>query len=191
MQNDVYGVSFKKGNMVFQDTDLSVFEKEGIEITYAKIIYPTVSNGLCEKDDISVIATNENYGYFTDMQFEKGAFFNRKQAERKLEVVVVNKRAAYALFGNNDCVGEIVYLNRMPYQVIGIAEEKQEDKAKIYISDQMLESLRLPNIGIGQIWCKLPNMADMTLTVSKLGYRVEDFDILQRNFRRFLSNSLF
>lgn len=186
MRDDVYNVSFKKGNRVFGDAELSALEKEGIETSYAKTIYPTVSNGLCEKDDVSVIATNENYRYFTDMQLEKGAFFNRKQIDRKLEVVVVNKAAAYSLFGNHDCVGEVVYLNQMPYQVIGIAGGK-DDEARLYIPYRMLDKLDISDVGIGQIWCEIPNMADMTLVISQLGYSMEEFDILQRGLRKFLS----
>lgn len=190
MRDDIYSVSFKKGDRVFGDAELSALEKEGIETSYAKAVYPNVSNGLCEKEEVSVIATNENYGYFTDMQLEKGAFFNRKQIDRKLDVAVVNKAAAFSLFGNADCVGEVVYLNQVPCQVIGIVGGK-DDEARLYIPYQMLDHLDISDVEIGQIWCEIPNMADMILAAGKLGYSMEEFDISQRGLREFLSKKLF
>lgn len=191
MCNDVYILSFKQDNQFFKDLDTSVLEKEGVRISYAQSVYPEVSNGVCKKD-VSVISTNENYRYFRNVQLEEGAFFNHKQIERKLKVAVINKKAAYLLYGNDNCVGEFVYLNQMPYQIIGTVNEENDNEARLYIPYQTLDSLDISNAGIDEIWCKVLNMAEMTMVISKLGYSVGEFDIVEINlYKKIFMQRLF
>ena len=112
-----YILSFKQKSKSLSSTDLSNIEEQGIAITYAQRIYPEVSNGF-RSEEVSAFATNENYAYFTNTYLVKRAFFSEIQIERKLPLAVVNGAAAYQLFGNQECVGETVYLNGVPYKAL-------------------------------------------------------------------------
>lgn len=184
MRGHVYVIAFRQEDQSFTELDLSNLEKEGVQVSFAKSLYPEVSNGVCKKE-VSVTATNENYGYFADMQLEKGAFFNVRQTERGIKAAVVNRSAAYLLFGNDNCIGEAVYLNQIPYRVIGLAGGKYRDEARLYIPYATAGNLGISDTGVGQIWCTFQNPADMVYAMGRRGYAAEALDILQMDFNRF------
>ena len=173
-----YILSFRQKGKSFSNTVLSNIEDQGIDITYAQLIYLEVTNGFCS-EEISAFATNENYAYFTDAYLVKGAFFNEIQIERKLPLAVVNEAAAYQLFGSLECVGECVYLNGVSYEVCGIMAEPEESGAKLYIPYSTVESLGISVSTTDQIWCRFSNLAEAALVLGKAGYSLETFQIIQ------------
>lgn len=188
----VYVVSFQRDDRVFTETDIYNIEREGIDLTYKQKIYPAVSNGF-RSEEIPVFLTNENYAFFTNTYMQEGAFFNGKQIDRKLTVMVINEAAAIQLFGNRKCVGETVYLNKAPYQIIGIMEGRDGEEPGIYIPYSTKDLLDTPGLEIGQIWCGFPNLADAALVMKKVGYPIESLTITQIDlikgvfWQRFLS----
>lgn len=188
----VYAVSFQRGDLTFTETDIAKIEKEGIDLTYTQQVYPDVSNGF-RKEEIPVFLTNENYAFFTNTYMQEGAFFNGMQIDRKLAVMVLNEAAAIQLFGNRGCVGETVFLNEAPYQIIGIMAGKDGEEAGIYIPYSAKDILDLPGLEISQIWCRFPNLADAALVMKKAGYPIETLKITQTDlvkgvfWQRFLS----
>lgn len=177
MCDNVYLLSFKQENMFFSSSDILNIEKEKIDLSYAQHIDLNVSNGF-RREDIPVFVTNENYEFFTNATMRSGAFFNSKQVSRKLPVIVINEAAAYQLFGNWECVGETVFLNEVPYKVIGIIAEENTEGAGIYIP-YSIEPLKNMDIKINQIWCSFSNLADAALVMKKSGYALEEFHVLQ------------
>lgn len=188
----VYAISFQRDDRIFTEADISNIEKEGIVLTYMQQIYPDVSNGF-RKEEIPVFLTNENHVFFTNTYMQKGAFFNGMQIDRKLPVMVLNEEAAIQLFGNRECVGETVYLNKVPYQIIGITAEQDGEEAGIYIPYSTKDFLDISGLEISQIWCRFPNLADVALVMKKAGYPIETLKITQIDlikgvfWQRFLS----
>lgn len=188
----VYAVSFQRNDLTFTETDIANIEKEGIDLTYTQQVFPDVSNGF-RSEEIPVFLTNENYAFFTNTYMQEGAFFNGMQIDRKLTVMVLNEAAAIRLFGNRECVGETVYLNKAPYQIMGIMAGQDGEEEGIYIPYSTKDVLDLPGLEISQIWCRFPNLADAALVMKKAGYPIETLKITQTDlvkgvfWQRFLS----
>lgn len=178
MCSDVYLMSFLQADTVFSSSDLEKIEREGIDLTYTQRMNVEVSNGF-RKEEINVYATNENYAYFTETFIVNGAFFNQMQVSRKMTVLAVNENAAYQLFGTDQCVGEIVYLNRVPYQIIGIMAEQGTEDARIYIPGSTMELLNNSVLEVEQIWCRFANLANAALVMTKVGYPLNVLNVVQ------------
>lgn len=174
----VYLISFQRDDLAFTETDICNIEKEGIVLTYMQQIYPDVSNGF-RKEEISVFLTNENHAFFTNAYIQEGTFFNGMQIDRKLPVMVLNEVAAIQLFGNRECVGETVYLNKVPYRIIGITAERDGEEAGIYIPYSTKELLDISDLEISRIWCRFPNLADAASVMKKAGYPIETLRLTQ------------
>lgn len=174
----VYALSFQCDEQIFTEADIANIEKEGIDLTYTLQVYPDVSNGF-RREEIPVFLTNENYAFFTNTHMQEGAFFNGMQIDRKLSVMVLNEAAAIQLFGNRECVGETVYLNKMPYRIIGIMAGQDGEEAGIYIPYSTKNLLDIQGLEISQVWCGFPNLADATLVMKKAGYPIETLKITQ------------
>ncbi len=175
-ENNIFCLIPKQESQFFAESDLAVLEKDQVFFSYACKIYPEVSNGVCSID-IPVVVTNENYRYFSDMEMRAGGFLNGRQSDRKLHVAVLNAAAAYQLFGNHHCIGERVYLDQIPFQVIGIAENLDRQKAEMYISNTSLpEGSEQTAIKLRELWCQFGNEADAALAISRMGYTVKEVD---------------
>ena len=174
----VYALSFQRNDRIFTETDIANIEKEGIDLTYTLQVYPDVSNGF-RREEIPVSLTNENYAFFTNTHMQKGAFFNGMQIDGKLAVTVLNEEAAIQLFGNRECVGETVYLNKVPYEIIGIMAGKDGEEAGIYVPYSTKNFLDIQDLEISQIWCGFPNLADAALVMKKVGYPIEMLEMIQ------------
>ena len=181
MCDNIFVLSFLREYKSFDNSDIVIAEKEGIHLTYVKYLYPEITNGF-RKEEAVVIATNDNYFYFTEMEIKTGAFFNRIQEERKLPVAVLNEKAAYQMFGNYDCIGQNVYLNKNIFEIIGIVKERGNvEEARIYIPDRTVSELELSCTEVNQLWCRLSNVAEVSLIISKMGYAMNEIEIIQMN----------
>lgn len=179
MCDNIFVLSFLRENKNFDNSDIVIAEKEGIHLTYVKYLYPEITNGFC-KEEAAVIATNDNYFYFTEMEIKTGAFFNRMQEERQLPVVVLNEKAAYQMFGNYDCIGQNVYLDKNAFEIIGIVKERGNvEEARIYIPDRTVSALEMSCTEVNQLWCRLLNVAEVSLIISKMGYTMNEIEIIQ------------
>lgn len=178
--DDIYILSVQNGNGSFHASDLLCVQKESIDAAFEQRIVTEVSNGF-RTEDVSVSAINENYAYFTKIQVLQGAFFNEIQVSRKCRLAVVNEAAAYQLFGNEDCVGQMILLNRISYEVAGIVQEQEEETgAKIYIPYTVLEDFGA-ELSVGQLWCRFENPAEAALILGQMGYSLKTVDIVQTN----------
>lgn len=179
MDNHVFILSFQQKNQKFYESDISNAESKGVSLTYIKRLYPEVSNGF-RTEEAEVMATNENYIYFFGLELVEGTFFNQKQTENKLPVAVLNEAAASLLFGNQDCIGESVYLDQNDFEVVGIVKEAgNEETARIYVSDKVAEGLELPALEVNQLWCQFDNVAEAAMLIQTMGYRMEEVEIVQ------------
>ena len=177
--SDLYILSLAQEDMYFSDDDIFVAEKEGINLSFVKYLHPEISNGFRAETAI-VIATNDNYAYFSDMEIVEGAFLNQIQADKKMPVAVLNKEASYQFFGNYDCIGETIYLDQNTFKVIGIVNEHgYEDEAKIYVPDRTIDALGMTSSKVEQLWVRASNMAETSMAISAMGYSMNEVDITQ------------
>lgn len=177
--DNVYILSFLQEGKTFLNSEISKIENDDIRLTYVKYLYPEISNGF-RAEAATVIATNDNYSYFTGMEITEGTFFNHVQADRRLSVVVLNETAAYQFFGNYECIGEKVYLDQNAFEVIGIIREQWEkEEAKLYIPDTTAVTLGIPCSEVNQLWCQFTNMAEASMLICKIGYSINEMNILQ------------
>lgn len=177
--DNVFILSFLQEDKSFNSASLKMVENEGINLTYVKKLYPELSNGF-RAEEAEVFATNDNYAYFAGLEIRKGSFFNTMQVEKNLAVAVLNETAAYQLFGNYDCVGESIYLDQAVFEVVGIVKgQGNETVAKIYIPDEVAENLNMSCLEIHQLWCQFANVAEAALVIQKMGYEMDEMDIVQ------------
>lgn len=179
ISDHVFVLSFQQENQKFRGNDISYAENKGISLTYIKRLYPEVSNGF-RTEEAEVMATNDNYIYFSGLELVEGTFFNQKQTENKLPVAVLNETAASLLFGNQDCIGESIYLDQNDFEVVGIVKEAgNKETARIYVSDKVAEGLGLSGMEVNQIWCQFDNAAEAAMLIQTMGYRMEEVEIVQ------------
>ena len=177
--DNVYVLSFKQEQKNFLSSDISIVEDNDVSFTYTKYLYPEISNGF-RAEEVTVIATNDNYSYFSGMQIRSGAFFNSVHEDRKMAVAVLNEAAAYQMFGNYDCIGERIYLNQSAFTVIGIVKESGNvDEAKIYVPERTTDVLGIVGPEVNQLWCRFANMAEASMLISKMGYSIDEMDMKQ------------
>lgn len=177
--DNVYVLSFTQEHKNFLSSDISFVEDNDISFTYTKYLYPEISNGF-RTEKATVIATNDNYAYFSRMQIRSGAFFNSVHEDRKTAVAVLNEAAAYQMFGNYDCIGESIYLNQNAFTVIGIVKESGNvDESKIYVPEKKTEDMGIDGSEVAQLWCRFANMAEASVAISKMGYSMDEIDIAQ------------
>lgn len=179
ISDHVFVLSFQQEGQKFRESDISIGENRGIGLTYIKRLYPQVSNEF-RTEEAEVLATNDNYIYFSGMEIVKGTFFNQKQTENKLPVAVLNEAAARALFGNQDGIGESIYLDQHDFEVVGIVKETgNEETARIYVPDKAAEGLGLSCPEANQIWCRFDNVAEAAMLIQTMGYRMEEIKIVE------------
>lgn len=177
--DNVYVLSFTQEYKNFLSSDISIVEDNDVSFTYTKYLYPEISNGF-RAEEATVIATNDNYAYFSRMQIRSGAFFNSVHENRKMAVAVLNEAAAYQMFGNYDCIGESIYLNQNAFVVVGIIKESGNvDESKIYVPEKTTDDMGIAGSEVNQLWCRFTNMAETSMTISKMGYSMDEIDITQ------------
>lgn len=177
--DNVYVLSFTQEHKNFLSSDISIVEDNDVSFTYTKYLYPEISNGF-RAEEATVIATNDNYSFFSGMQIRSGAFFNSVHEDRKMAVAVLNEAAAYQMFGNYDCIGESIYLNQNAFTVIGIVKESGNvDESKIYVPEKTTEDMEIAASEVNQLWCRFANMAETSMAISKMGYLMDEMDTAQ------------
>lgn len=178
MCEGVYVLSLQREDHYFSSDDLSGIGEEEIELTFTQPVYPEVSNGF-RREEAEVFLTNENYAYIANTYMQSGAFLNGAQVRKGLSVAVLSEGAARRLFGNQECVGESVYLNGVSFQVVGIMKEQGAETARIYIPYSTMEYIGVSELKTRQLWCRFSNQVDALAVMKKTGCSVEEIRILQ------------
>jgi len=75
-----------------------------------------------------VLATWPNYQVIRNFRPSIGRFFNWNEVEERAKVCVLGQKIAERLFGSpEDAIGQIVYLYRASFRVLGVMENKGRD----------------------------------------------------------------
>ncbi len=113
---------------------------------------------------------------------KEGTFFNSRQVDRKLKLEVISVKAAYQMFGNCHCVGEYVYLNTIPFKIIGIVKEDDGETAKIYVPNLLFNEFGEQESCFSQMWCVFDNDADMMSAIGRMEHFMKDISIVKIDF---------
>lgn len=74
--------------------------------------------------NVSVTGTSPSYQAVRNFHVARGRFIEDKDIDTAARVAVLGTRTARALFPNRDPVGQTIKINRVPFKVTGVMEEK-------------------------------------------------------------------
>ena len=87
-----------------------------------------------------VTASLPTFAYIRSLSVGQGRFYNWKDQDNTHRVAFLGSDVAKQLFASRDAVGSTVYMNDIPYTVIGVMEHKEQnnsydgmDVSKVYI----------------------------------------------------------
>jgi putative ABC transport system permease protein len=72
----------------------------------------------------AVTGTTPSYSVIRNWRAARGRFFDERDLDTVARVAVLGKTTATTLFGSQDPVGQSIKINRIPFKVIGVMEEK-------------------------------------------------------------------
>ena len=135
--------------------------------------------------EMLVVKTNSWYPVLTKMRMKSGVFFNKVQTERNLKVAVINTKAAKTLFGSLNPVGNKIYLEETPFEIIGVSESLNGREEQLFVPEKSLHEIE--NVPIHQIWCVFSNMAESALMIQKMGLdysmiKVDELKLVKKVF---------
>jgi len=76
--------------------------------------------------DVTLKKTNYTYHYLLGYKMVNGSFFTEEDQKRKQRAAVLNKAAAYAMFGNLDVCGRKIVISQEEYIVAGVMEDRDD-----------------------------------------------------------------
>lgn len=141
----------------------------------------------------SAVGTTPGYGQITNHPADRGRYISEADVRSAARVMVLGRTTAETLFGEFDPVGETVRVDGVPFQVIGLLEEKgstfgtdNDDTAVLPISTMRQrfvgdslpgpDDLQLAFAGFEEGASLVQGKIDIT-TVMKDRYRVRDGEI--------------
>lgn len=77
--------------------------------------------------EVSLRKTNYSYRHLMDYKMLSGSFFTKEDQDRKQKAAVLNKAAAYAMFGSIAIGGRKVFLGQEEYTVAGVIDDRRAD----------------------------------------------------------------
>lgn len=87
--------------------------------------------------NVPVIGVMHNYTTIKGFDVENGIFITERDVREVRKVVVLGRAVAERLFGNNDPIGKYILIFRVPFQVIGVMEEKGVDVSGVDQDNQV------------------------------------------------------
>lgn len=71
-----------------------------------------------------IFGVSNEYFIMNNWQLESGSFFSTQEMMRLDKVVIIGHSIKEELFGNEDPIGKVILINRIPYRVVGTLVEK-------------------------------------------------------------------
>lgn len=102
--------------------------------------FPVRYNGT-SLSNIPVIGVMPNFTAIRNFNVEHGVFITDNDLKELNKVVVLGKAVARKLFGNEDPLGKHILIYRVPFQVIGVMEEKGVDVSGVDQDNQVFVPL--------------------------------------------------
>ncbi|MFA6348444.1 MAG: ABC transporter permease [Candidatus Paceibacterota bacterium] len=109
----------------FKNSDVDAIKKvDNVQDVYSYVTAQAVIKYNSEKETVMVFGYGAEAGEIEKMDFESGGFYTRDDEGSLSSVVVLGKKIKEILLGDNEAVGEIVYIGGKPYRVAGVMKTK-------------------------------------------------------------------
>ena len=82
-----------------------------------------------------ILGVNHEYSQLSSRKVVKGMFFTAYHNESSAKVAVLGAEAAQELFGKKDPLGKMIFLESMPFKVVGVLEKEQTKQSFGYNHD--------------------------------------------------------
>jgi putative ABC transport system permease protein len=79
--------------------------------------------------NLLVTGAEPEFADIRSLRVDMGRFYNHEDVRQARRVAFIGSEARKQLFASNPAVGELIYLNNIPYQVIGVMEAKDQDSS--------------------------------------------------------------
>jgi putative ABC transport system permease protein len=128
-QSRATGTRARTGELVttLMDRDLQAIRREvaGIEAS-TPIVTGTflVKHGDLAKNDCSIVGAEASFDKIKNWPIKAGQFFSPDDVRRARRVAVLGAAVARDLFNDQDPIGEKLFINRIPFDVIGVLGER-------------------------------------------------------------------
>ncbi len=86
----------------------------------------------------TVVGTTPDFQDIRDFHASSGEFFTNEENNASLRVAVIGQTVKTNLFGNNDPIGETIRIRKIPFEVIGVLENKGVDINGVDQDDQII-----------------------------------------------------
>jgi putative ABC transport system permease protein len=86
--------------------------------TFAQVVYRNNNWGT------SVFGGNENIDIIRNWKLQAGRFYQKSEVESNAKVAVIGSLVRDELFGNSPALDEMIRINKIPFRVIGVLQEK-------------------------------------------------------------------
>src|SRR5271155_1122797 len=100
--------------------EIPEIEKSSATITISFL----VKAGDLSKSNCIVMGTEPDYARIRHWQTIEGEFYEMPEMRRSARVAVLGATVRHDLFGSESPIGERIFINRVPFQVIGVLEER-------------------------------------------------------------------
>lgn len=121
------GVSYGRGNVrTLTVKDCEDMMKYCNHVAYSSPQLRVVGRAIYRNQNwsTSVRAGNEHYAEIRKFNTIKGRFFTKQEVQSAAKVCVIGDIVKDNLFGDEDPVGKIIRINKIPFTVIGLLESK-------------------------------------------------------------------
>jgi putative ABC transport system permease protein len=109
----------------FKNSDVDEIRKvSNVDKVYSYVTAQAVIKYNSEKETVMIYGYGAEAGEVEKMDFESGAFYTVDDENSLSSVLVLGKKIKEELFGDNEAVGEIVYVKGKPYKVVGVMKAK-------------------------------------------------------------------
>ncbi|MFA5080560.1 MAG: ABC transporter permease [Candidatus Paceibacterota bacterium] len=109
----------------FKNSDVDEIRKvPNVDEVYSYVTAQAVIKYNSEKDTVIIFGYGAEAGEVEKMDFESGGFYTVDEENSLSSVVVLGSKIKDQLFGDNEAVGEVVYIKGKPYKVTGVMKTK-------------------------------------------------------------------
>ena len=95
-------------------------------------------NALQSRHDVYLIGTNHSHPHVLNHGLIHGSFFNQDALIYAHNVVVLNKTAAFKMFGNIYASGNEMQIGNTPFRVVGVVDDGDSETPNVYIPATVL-----------------------------------------------------
>jgi putative ABC transport system permease protein len=115
----------------WEDTDIPFVQESSPDCRY---VLPELGNNERIHSDYNAasLLVTGSYPPFQEVRsipIGEGRFYNWEDVQQTRRVAFLGTDARKQLFGSRPVIGEHIYLNEIPYQVIGVMKEKKQDSS--------------------------------------------------------------